>query len=38
MYHLSFQKRHELNAARLTGIQSFPPFRVGGPFVFQLDT
>ena len=41
MYHLPFQRRHELNAVKLTSIQSFqsfPPFGVGGPFVFQLHT
>ena len=38
MYHLPFQRRHEFNAVKLTSIKSFPPFRVGGPFVFQLLT
>ena len=26
MYHLIFQRKHELNAVNLTGTQSFPPF------------
>ena len=37
MYHLPFQKRHELNAVNLTDIQSFLPFGVGVVF-FQLHT
>ena len=38
MYHLPFQRTHELSAVKLTNIQSFPPFGVGGSFVFQLHT
>ena len=38
MYHLRFQMRHELNAVKFTGIQSFPPLGVGGPSVFELHT
>ena len=34
MYHLPFQRKHELNAVKLASAQSFPPFGVGGPFVF----
>ena len=26
IYHLTFCKKHELNAANLTSTQSFPPF------------
>ena len=38
MYHLPFQRIHELNAVKLTSIQSFLPLGVGGTFVFQLHT
>ena len=38
MCHFSFQRRHELNTVKLASIQSFPPFGVGGSFVFQLHT
>ena len=38
MYDLIFQRKHELNAVKLTSIQSFSSFWGGGPFVVQLHT